>query len=179
MIDAFARAPAHCHIVFMGFGPDEALVRSAAEKYPNVHFHPAVKPSEVHRYVSGADVGIYVLQNNCLNNYFISPNKVFDYLNAGLGLIVSDFPDIATEVRAVNGGWCIEPTTAALATLLHEITPDGLIAARNGAAGWARNAGWESQLSHLAALYGDVGFGSGRNPRRPSETNNQSVSLTL
>lgn len=158
LVEAFAHAPAGWHIVFMGFGSDEDHVKEAASRHANIHFHPAVKPSEVHRYVSGADVGIYVLQNNCLNNYYICPNKVFDNLNAGLALIVSDFPDIAAEVRGANAGWCIEPTAPAIAALMSSIGRADVVAAQKGAEGWADRAGWETQLPRLEGFYRAAGF---------------------
>lgn len=158
IVEAFKKAPTNCHVVFMGFGQDEDYVRDAARQQPNIHFHPAVKPSEVHDYVCGADVGIYVLQNTCLNNYFICPNKVFDYLNAGLAAIVSDFPDIAAEVHAVEGGWCIQPRADDLSQLLNQMDRDMVETARAGAAHWAEKNGWETQLAPLAALYREAGF---------------------
>lgn len=75
-------------IIFMGYGELEEYVKSQAEKSANIYFHPAVPPDEVLDYTASADVGLCLIEPIC-KSYFLSlPNKLFEYLMAGLPLIV-------------------------------------------------------------------------------------------
>lgn len=77
-------------IVFMGYGPLEELVKSASQEYTNMYFHKAVSPDVLLEYTSSADFGILFYENNCLNHYYCSPNKMFEYLMAEIPVIVSN-----------------------------------------------------------------------------------------
>jgi hypothetical protein len=52
----------------------------------------------------GADVGIYLIENSCLNHYYSRPNKIFQYLFSSLPLVVSDFAEIGKIVDESNRG---------------------------------------------------------------------------
>tara|TARA_B110000467_G_scaffold43847_1_gene40212 strand:- start:1271 stop:2416 length:1146 start_codon:yes stop_codon:yes gene_type:complete len=77
-------------IVFMGFGPLERIVIESSKEYSNIFFHKAVSPAILLDYTSSADFGILFYENNCLNHYYCSPNKIFEYLMAGIPVIVSN-----------------------------------------------------------------------------------------
>jgi glycosyltransferase involved in cell wall biosynthesis len=77
-------------IVFMGYGELEELIKQASKEYKNIYFHPAVSPDILLDYTSSADFGILFYENNCLNHYYCSPNKMFEYLMAEIPVIVSN-----------------------------------------------------------------------------------------
>lgn len=79
-----------------------------------VNLHHAVVPENIHvidfvpyrelpSYTAGADIGLYLLEKSCLNYYFSLPNKLFEYLSAGLPVVLSDFPE---HRRIVSGYHC-------------------------------------------------------------------------
>ncbi|MEK8228007.1 hypothetical protein NKG05_20830 [Oerskovia sp. M15] len=85
------------------------------------------------------DVGVHLLAPTNFNNRWALPNKVFDYVQARLGLIVGPTPEIAEMVMnhdlgAVCDGFAPEDLTRAL-----EAITQGQVAA------WKRS-------SHLSAL---------------------------
>jgi len=94
MIEAFGGLGDAHHFVIVGFGPMEAEVRAAVEKHSNVHFHPAVPQSELIALLRGADVGAFVPSGTSISYHHSLPNKVFEYAAAGLGLLVSDAPEL-------------------------------------------------------------------------------------
>lgn len=118
ILKTFQQASSHLHVVFMGDGPLVHVIKSATKKNKNIHYHPLVKPSDILIYTRGADVGIHIIKNTCLNHYYCLPNKIFEYLIAGIPFIVSDFPEMAKIVNSSNAGWLIEPNWK---SLLHEI----------------------------------------------------------
>ena len=47
---------------------------------------------ELLAYCASADVGVIPYQAVDLNNYYTSPNKLFDFIQAGLPMVASDLP---------------------------------------------------------------------------------------
>jgi len=86
-------------IVFMGYGPLEDLIKVADKNYKNIYFHKAVTPDILLDYTSSADFGILFYENNCLNHYYCSPNKMFEYLMAEIPVIVSNLYEMKRLVE--------------------------------------------------------------------------------
>lgn len=121
MIEVFSRLPDK-HLVIMGYGPMEDVVKQAVAKYPNIHFHEAVKPHEIIHYTSGADVGICLGENVCLSYYYGLANKIFEYIMCGLPIIVSNYPDMGAVVDKYGCGWKSEVSTEGLMRVVKNIT---------------------------------------------------------
>ncbi len=87
-------------VVFMGYGEYQAaLERLAAESGAGrVHFIPAVPQRDLLAYCASADVGVIPYQAVDLNNYYTSPNKLFDFIQAGLPIVASDLPYVRKVV---------------------------------------------------------------------------------
>ena len=74
-----------------------------------VFFVRAVPPEEVFSYTCLADIGVHPIENRCLNHYYCLPNKLFEYLMAGLPVAVSDFPEMARIVKKYKVGEVFNP----------------------------------------------------------------------
>jgi glycosyltransferase involved in cell wall biosynthesis len=109
-LDVFKKLDLQYHIIFMGYGEQEALIIEHANEYENIHFHEAVKPSEILNYTIGADVGLCVIENKCLSYYYCLPNKFFEYIHSGIPVIASNFPEMKLYTDKYNCGWLIEPS---------------------------------------------------------------------
>ncbi len=86
-------------IVFMGYGPLEELIQITAKECINIYFHKAVTPDVLLEYTCSADFGILFYENNCLNHYYCSPNKMFEYLMAEIPVIVSNLYEMKRLVE--------------------------------------------------------------------------------
>jgi glycosyltransferase involved in cell wall biosynthesis len=73
----------------MGYGPMEDYITSRSHTTDNVFFREAVRPEDILRYTSSADVGLSVIEPISLSYEYCMPNKLFEYLNAGLPVITS------------------------------------------------------------------------------------------
>jgi glycosyltransferase involved in cell wall biosynthesis len=91
-------------IIFMGYGELEEHVLNASEEEDNIFFHKAVAPDILLDYTSSADFGILFYENNCLNHYYCSPNKIFEYLMAEIPVIVSNLYEMKRLVEKNNIG---------------------------------------------------------------------------
>ena len=86
-------------IIFMGFGPLENLIKEASIKFDNIYFHEAVSPNVLLEYTCSADFGILFYENTCLNHYYCSPNKIFEYIMAEIPIISSNLFEIKRIVE--------------------------------------------------------------------------------
>lgn len=117
-IETFKKLPSRYNLVLMGYGPLEETIIEETKIYPNIFFHPAVKPNEIVSVTSSAHVGLTLIENYCLSYYYSLPNKLFEYANSNLPIICSDFPEMSDLVVSKKIGWAIPPTTLALTQLL-------------------------------------------------------------
>lgn len=110
MIRVFQRVRQDRHVVFLGFGPLEGLVKGASAVHPNIHFLTAVPPSEVLAQVACADVGIVGVENSCLSYHLSLPNKLFEYLLAGIPFLAPDYPEMRRVLNTHHCGWVVGET---------------------------------------------------------------------
>lgn len=81
-------------LVIVGYGTLEPEVRQAAATLDNIHFHPAVSPTELPRITCSADVGVVLTSGEgCLSYYYSAPNKMFQYWRSFIPVIASDLPE--------------------------------------------------------------------------------------
>ena len=99
-------------LVFLGDGP----LRPALESFvqvsgigKKVRFLDAVPPDELLAYTASADVGVTLLEDTCLNHQFALPNKLFEYLMAGLPVLASDLTEIHRVVADHQVGVVVPP----------------------------------------------------------------------
>jgi len=104
ILEAFTDIDEKSVIVFMGYGPLEELVNEYADKYENIYYHDAVTPDVLLDYTCSADFGILFYENNCLNHYYCSPNKMFEYLMAEISVISSNLYEMKKIVEENNIG---------------------------------------------------------------------------
>ncbi len=86
------------HLVFLGDGPARGGLRNEISRLglqSRVHMLDAVPQEELLAYTASADLGVIPYQNTCLNNYYCTPNKLFEFIAAGLPIIATDLPEIA------------------------------------------------------------------------------------
>lgn len=110
-IDVLIRAMHHVNkkakLVLMGDGSFKEPYRQLADQLGlenRVFFHPAVKPSVLPRYTGSADIGVSPIEPVCKSYELCLPNKLFEYIHAGLATVVSDLPEMASLVTKYEVG---------------------------------------------------------------------------
>jgi len=104
LLDAFEELEHDLVLVVMGYGPLQELTEEMAGRCENIFFQEAVPHDKIMEYTSSADWGISNVQNTCLNHYHCLPNKIFEYIQAGIPIISNDLGDISNLVRTENLG---------------------------------------------------------------------------
>jgi glycosyltransferase involved in cell wall biosynthesis len=69
-----------------------------------VLFHGKVPADELHLYTASADIGLCLLENKGLSYYYALPNRIFDYMHAGVPVLSSPLPEIKKIVETYNTG---------------------------------------------------------------------------
>ena len=70
---------------------------------------PAIPSTDVVAACCGADVGLYTVADLCKSFRYALPNKVFEYMTAGLPMIVANYPEVKTMVVDQSVGLSFEP----------------------------------------------------------------------
>ena len=102
------------HLVFLGFGPLELKLKElvgALRLHDRVHFIAPVPPRAVHIALTGTTIGVTMLEDTCLNHRFALPNKLFDYLKAGLPVLSSNLTEVKRVVDLHECGMVVNPAS--------------------------------------------------------------------
>ena len=73
-----------------------------------VFFLGTIETNKLQEYTLLADIGLCLLESEGLNYYYSLPNRVFDYIKAGVPILASRFPEIANIVETYKTGVLIE-----------------------------------------------------------------------
>ena len=94
-------------LVVLGDGLLKQSLQKIAQKKglsERVFFHEAVPQSELLALTASADVGVIPYQATCLNNKYCTPNKLFEFIAAGLPVLATDLPEIRRIVEGYGIG---------------------------------------------------------------------------
>jgi glycosyltransferase involved in cell wall biosynthesis len=153
------------HLVIMGWGP---LLGRIREMLPSVAVVEPVAADQVVGAASAADVGVIPYLPTSLNNALSLPNKLFEYIQAGLAIASSDLVEIARFIQNNHVGIVFPPgDVAAIRDSLDSLAADGrrLAEMRSAANEAARAFNWDREKRKLIDLYGGfepAGPGKGR-----------------
>ena len=157
-----ARAFRRAHLVFMGWGVlldalrDLVRERGVADR---VRFTEGVPMGELLSFTAGADVGLIPYRNVGLNNYYTSPNKLFEYCAAGVPVAASRFPELTRIVEGMEIGRTFDPErpeeiAAAVNAIVDDPSEHARYHANAVAAG--RQFTWEIESKKLIEVYASL-----------------------
>ena len=167
------RGVEQAHLVFLGGGDSAPLLQLARELdiIDRVHILPPVRPTEVEAYAAAADVGVVTTQPIGLNNRYSLPNKLFQYMVAGIAVLASDFPQVREVVLGSGAGLVADTQRPdAIADALNDLLRDRATRRAMGTRGRAaieEQYNWSTSASALLAAYGRTASepGAGVGPR--------------
>jgi glycosyltransferase involved in cell wall biosynthesis len=136
-------------------GHVDELRRLGARVAPGrVLFRTPVPPERIVDAISTCDVGVALIPPVDFNYAHALPNKLFEFLMAGLVVAVGPSPEMARIVREHGCGVVADDfSPAALAASLNALTPDAIDALKLRALDAARIFNAETEMAKLAGIY--------------------------
>jgi glycosyltransferase involved in cell wall biosynthesis len=169
LVRAASKLARNAAVVLMGYGEYQAVLEEMAQGEPpgRVYFLPAVPQRDLLAYCASADVGVIPYQAVDLNNYYSSPNKLFDYIQAALPIVASDLPFLR-KVIVTDGLGTVSKLDSpeSYAEAINQVLtlPDGGEEFKRNLRRVAPQYTWEAQARKLVEAYrrlGVRGYGSG------------------
>ena len=157
-IDNYVRAfksQANAHLVFLGYGTLFKKLSDLAAVESNIHIHDPVDHEEVVSIIKAADVGLCLIENVSLSDFYSLPNKLFEYAFAGLKIVGSNFPDITEVLTKYQLGLSVEPTSEGVLDAIRYFETHGIIDEANQDD--LSELAWDAQLNKLLSLYRNLG----------------------
>ncbi|MDL2262739.1 glycosyltransferase [Bacteroidales bacterium OttesenSCG-928-I21] len=117
LIKAMKHLP-YCNLIIAGKGYLEKELKNLAAELKltdRIIFTGNICFNELHNITSKAKLGFSIEQGKSFNYYYALPNKIFDYIQAGVPIICSDFPEMKNIINTCNVG-----------EILNMPTPEGL-----------------------------------------------------
>jgi glycosyltransferase involved in cell wall biosynthesis len=161
LVEAIPLLPAEAAVVLLGYGDMARIYAAYADEDAyrgRLYVVPAVPISDLPNWVCDADAGIIAFQPVDRNNVLGTPNKLFEYMEAGVPMIVSDFPEMRRIVTETGAGVARDTSTAeSLAAAIKELLaePEDRKAERRRAARAAAETtyNWTAQAQQLLGIY--------------------------
>ncbi|MBE0666785.1 MAG: glycosyltransferase [Bacteroidales bacterium] len=122
-----------------------AALRGVSDK---VKFLNRMPWEEMMSYTRCCDVGLSLDKDTCVNQRYSLPNKLFDYISAGIPVIASPLTEVKTLVEGYGCGLILsEVTPAAIAETLNRVRDDKLFLAslKRKAEQAAEDLTWEKE----------------------------------
>ena len=121
-----------------------------------VKFFPKVPWNELMKYTKSADAGVCLDKDTNINYRFSLPNKLFDYIAAGIPVIASDLPEIRKIITENSCGIIIdrvvpELISDAFSKLIDN--PVKLYELKRNALAAAEKLSWEIESKKVKELY--------------------------
>ena len=121
-----------------------------------VRFFPKMEWEEMMRYTRSADAGFSLDKDTNINYRFSLPNKLFDYISAGIPVIAGDLPEVS---RIITGHSCgiiipeISPEEIVQAIRLLDENRDLLKILKQNAKEASEELTWEKESIKVRELY--------------------------
>jgi glycosyltransferase involved in cell wall biosynthesis len=146
-------------LVMMGPGTDvscklKRIASSDGTLGRRVFFRDAVPQTELLHYTGGAEVGIIPYQSIDLNSRYCTPNKLFDFIVAGLPILANDLPELRKFVHETGFGQ-VHPLNGPAETArgIEVMFASDLDVYRQRLAARRHEFVWDVQGEKLVALY--------------------------
>ncbi len=149
-------------LVLMGYGDYKPQLEALAARHnlgDVVRFLDPVPQADLVPYCASASVGVIPYRPVDLNNYYSSPNKLFDFIQAQIPILANDLPFLSKIVKGRDIGMTASMTTPdsvgqAMLGILSKLDEDG------NASHWRRNLkeaadvyNWEHEGEKLVRLF--------------------------
>ncbi len=156
LIDSVRMWRPEFRLVIRGDGSPSEIDRLAAladEAGDRVRLEPPVPMTQMVTAAASADIGIFALPASNPQAEYCLPNKLFEYLMAGLAVCVSDLPEMRSIVDQYDVGVLMSSTTPeGIATSVNALSIESLVRYQTNARTAARELNWGVEQTKLLEI---------------------------
>lgn len=149
--------PSRYHLVLRGHAPNPVFGRvleaAIAASSGRVTITPMVPAQDVTREAHKSDIGVFLPDIRSMQNRFAAPNKLFEYLQAGLMTIVPKGSEMGETISASGAGIAID-NAAMLPEILTNLDRQQVDLFRACAHALALKSNWRSEEPHFLEVLG-------------------------
>jgi len=120
-----------------------------------VKFIGKILPEKLREITQKADLGVSIEENNGLSYYFSMPNKISDYIQARIPVVVSDFPEMRKVADHFKAGEKIRDYNE-LAQQIQLVLNNGKHSYKDALNQAASQLCWENEENRLLGLFGKI-----------------------
>lgn len=148
-----------CFLVIVGSGDVIVQLKLMARQLKvnsRVLFRPKMPYGEMMQYTLNADLGLTLDKDTNLNYRFSLPNKIFDYLKAGIPVLSSDLPELRKVIEQYDIGALVQshdPKEIAREIEAIRNSPEKIERWSENAKFAAEELTWESQEHLLFSIF--------------------------
>ncbi len=149
-------------LLIIGSGGNVGLLREKAANMGlsgKIKFVPVLPWESLLKYTRSADAGLSLDKNSNLNYNFSLPNKLFDYISAGIPVIASELTEISKIVGDYKCGLLIpevNPHEISKAIITLRDNRDLLTELKRNAGIASESLNWETESQKVRELYGPI-----------------------
>ena len=162
LIGSLAHLPDNVYLAMVGPQDPEFVSQARhtageAGVQDRILWFDAVPRQQLDSFTVSADVGVMFYEPTCRNNYLCAPNKLYDYMMAGLPLVASDLPEPRRVLDETGAGVAVDSSQpSAIAAGIRHVLSDRKRWEAMSAEG--RQAAvstycWERQVDKLLGVY--------------------------
>lgn len=132
-------------------------LREKAATHPRVRLLPPVPVDEISRQLNQYDMGIYMLNSSVQNQKLALPNKIFEFVQARLGVATWPTPEMARLVRDHGlGVVASEYSVAAMAKALNALRPEDVVRFKQASHAAARTLSAEVNRERMLRIVDEM-----------------------
>ena len=159
IIKAFSGVKCKSVLVLIGNGSEKQMLETLVldlSLRDRVFFIGPFPHEELIQYTVCADIGLCLIKNHGRSYYYSTPNKMFEFIQAKVPQIASDFPEIASFVKGYNVGIVTDPSdqemiSQTIDSMLYD--QDRLMKFRENCEKAAENLVWETYDEEFRTLF--------------------------
>ncbi len=149
-------------IIFIGSGEIEQELKSLTKKLgveKKIRFVEKVSYKDIMKFIYKCDIGLSIYPKTSLNNYYATPNKLFEYISAGIPVIGSNFPEMKRIIEGNNIGIVVNPDSSEeIGEAINRITSDKKLYEdmKKNIEKVKKIYNWENEVKKLIGLYKNI-----------------------
>lgn len=176
LMEAARILPEPWSIVAMGWGKLEGKLHAVADELAAMRDEgkqllvviPPAPQEELQYWTAGADIGIIPYENTGLNHLYCTPNKLWEFPNAGVPILASGLVEMERMINKWGTGFLLPRkfTARDIVFFLRTLDEKSLQEKKANCAAFSKKMGWEIFEPVLLDLYREIGDARSIKPAR-------------